>query len=68
MGKIFDWAKINTAGGESAFSALTGEGLNRVLAIASQTSFRYVAALPAILLIVFGAIWLHDRSKGGYHR
>src|SRR4030095_2225171 len=36
------------------------------LAIASQTSFRYVAALPAILLVVFGAIWLRDRLKGGY--
>jgi hypothetical protein len=22
--------------------------------------------LPAILLIVFGAIWLYDRSKGGF--
>jgi MFS family permease len=66
MGKIFDTAKIEAAGGDAAFSALTGEGLNRVLAIASQTSFRYVAALPAILLIVFGAIWLHDRSKGGF--
>jgi len=25
-----------------------------------------VAILPAILLIVFGAIWLYDRSKGGF--
>jgi hypothetical protein len=25
-----------------------------------------VAVLPAILLIVFGAIWLYDRSKGGF--
>ena len=23
-------------------------------------------ALPAILLVVFGAIWLYDRSKGGH--
>ena len=34
--------------------------------MASQTSFRAVAILPAILLIVFGAIWLYDRSKGGF--
>jgi hypothetical protein len=25
-----------------------------------------VAVLPAILLVVFGAIWLYDRSKGGF--
>lgn len=66
MGKIFDTAKIEAAGGEAAFNALSGDALNRVLAIASQTSFRYVAILPAILLLVFGAIWLYDRGKGGF--
>ena len=66
MGKIFDNAKIAAAGGEEAFGRLTGEELNRVLTIASQTSFRYVAILPAVLLAVFGAIWLYDRSRGGY--
>jgi len=35
-------------------------------AAAAQISFRAVAILPAILLIVFGAIWLYDRSKGGF--
>jgi hypothetical protein len=25
-----------------------------------------VAILPAILLLVFGAIWLYERSQGGY--
>jgi fucose permease len=66
MGKIFDTAKIEAAGGDAAFQKLVGDELNRVLTIASQTSFRYVAALPAILLIVFGAMWLYDRSKGGF--
>jgi len=42
------------------------EELNRVLGIAAQTSFRAVAVLPAILLVVFGAIWLYDRSRGGF--
>jgi len=37
-----------------------------VKVIASQTSFRYVAILPALLLIVFGMIWLRDKSKGGF--
>jgi len=33
---------------------------------ASQMSFRLVAVFPAVLLIVFGAIWLYDRSRGGF--
>ncbi|HUS04994.1 MAG TPA: MFS transporter, partial [Bryobacteraceae bacterium] len=66
MGSIFDKAKVEAAGGVEAFSRLAGDELNRVQMIAAQTSFRYVAALPAILLIVFGVIWLYDRSKGGY--
>jgi MFS family permease len=66
MGRIFDSKKIEVAGGEEAFKALSGDQLDRVLGMASQASFRAVAILPAILLIVFGAIWLYDRSKGGF--
>ncbi|HXA49051.1 MAG TPA: MFS transporter [Candidatus Acidoferrum sp.] len=69
MGAIFDAKKIELAGGEQAFKALEaagGEKLNTILGFASQASFRAVAILPAILLVVFGAIWLYDRSKGGY--
>jgi len=65
-GKIYDTKKIEVAGGDEAFKALTGDNLNQVLGIAAQASFRAVAALPAILLIVFGAIWFYDRSKGGF--
>lgn len=66
MGSIYDAAKIRIAGGDAAFSALQGDALNTVLGQAAQESFRAVAILPAILLIVFGAIWLYDRSKGGF--
>jgi hypothetical protein len=66
MGQIFDARKIEAAGGVTAFNSLAGDSLTRVLAIASQASFRAVALLPAILLVVFGAIWLYDRSKGGF--
>jgi MFS family permease len=66
MGSIFDAKKIEAAGGEAAFNSLSGDKLDQVLGIASQASFRAVAALPAILLVVFGAIWLYDRSKGGF--
>ncbi len=66
MGKIFDARKIEAAGGDAAFQRLSGETLQRVLAVASQASFRYVAILPAILLLVFGASWMRDKAKGGY--
>jgi len=66
MGKIFDSAKIRAAGGDEAFKALSGDQLNDILTYASQYSFRIVAILPAILLVVFGAIWIFDRAKGGY--
>jgi fucose permease len=62
MGQIFDSKKIALAGGTAAFNALQpGPELERVLGIAAQASFRAVAVLPAVLLIVFGAIWLYDR-------
>ena len=66
MGKIFDQAKIRAAGSEETFKTLSGDKLNDALVYASQHSFRMVAILPAILLIVFGAIWLYDKAKGGY--
>jgi MFS family permease len=71
MGRIFDAKKIEAAGGVAAFNSLSNlpapnPKLDQVLGIASQASFRAVAALPAILLVVFGAIWLYDRSKGGF--
>jgi MFS family permease len=67
MGNIYDRKKLEVAGGEAAFNALQpGPELDRVLGIAAQTSFRAVAVLPAILLVVFGGIWLYDRSRGGY--
>jgi hypothetical protein len=67
MGNVYDRTKLEVAGGEVAFNALpSGPELDRVLGIAAQTSFRAVAILPAILLIVFGGIWLLDRSRGGY--
>ena len=67
MGSIFDHKKIELAGGTAAFTAMPpGPELDRILGIAAQTSFRDVAVLPAILLLVFGAIWFYDRSRGGF--
>ena len=51
----------------AAFAALAaGPELERVLGIAAQTSFRAVALVPAMLIVVFGAIWVYDRSRGGF--
>jgi len=66
MGAIFDNTKVSAAGGEAQFNALKGADLDHVLGIAAQTSFRAVAILPALLLLVFGAIWFYDKSKGGF--
>jgi fucose permease len=64
MGSIYDAKKIEVAGGEAAFNALRpGAELERMLGIAAQTSFRAVAILPALLVVVFGAIWLNDRGR-----
>jgi len=68
MGSIYDAKKIEVAGGEAAFNALEpGADLERVLGIAAQSSFRAVAVLPALLLVVFGAIWLYDRRVERKH-
>ena len=32
----------------------------------AKWSFRYVSGLPVILIFVFGAIVVYDRSRGGY--
>lgn len=66
MGKIFDAAKIDAAGGEAAFTALSGDAMHAVLAQASTASFRIVAFMPAVLLVVFGLVWFADRRRGGF--
>jgi MFS family permease len=65
LGSIFDDAKIAAAGGEAAFAALSGPPLETVLRHAAAESFRSLAILPAILIGVFGAIWLWDRKNTG---
>ncbi len=66
MGKIFDDEAIRLSGSAEAYKNLAGAELDRVKGLAAQLSFKEVALLPAILLIVFGAIWFYDRSRGGF--
>lgn len=69
VGRIFDWYKVHIANGapfNTKFENLSGGKLNEVLSMASSYSFRWIAVLPAVLLVVFGIIWLRDRALGGY--
>ncbi|MCA1595065.1 MAG: MFS transporter [Chloroflexi bacterium] len=77
LGKIYDHYKNETAQqAGSSFDSLqkaaaahapgAAESIDHALSVAAHYSFLYVAALPAILLIVFALVWLQDRSLGGY--
>jgi predicted MFS family arabinose efflux permease len=63
LGAIFDRAKIELAGSEAAFAALSGPELDAVLREAAAVSFRSLAVLPGILVVVFGAIGLVERTR-----
>jgi hypothetical protein len=77
VGAIFGMAPTAPATPEAkaAFDALSAAALtdpakqkvlDDILSQASSFSFLSMAILPALLLVVFGAIWFIDRSRGGY--
>jgi hypothetical protein len=63
LGKIYDAAKLEKAGGEGAFNALTAgtPEMQSVLAHAAEVSFQTVAVIPVALFFIFGAVWLFER-------
>ncbi|MEH6605473.1 MAG: MFS transporter [Pseudomonadales bacterium] len=63
MGMIFDSAKAEAAGGADKLATLSPEAMTEVVRYASVESFQSVAIVPIVLLPVFGAIWLYDRSR-----
>lgn len=66
IGKIYDAAKLERAGGEAAFAALPpGAELQQVLAYAAEQSFQVIALVPAVLFFIFGAVWLAERKRKG---
>lgn len=66
IGKIYDQAKLDKAGGEAAFASLQpGPELSQVLGHAAQQSFQVIALVPLALFIIFGAVWLAERKKKG---
>ncbi|MFK8048080.1 MAG: sugar MFS transporter [Halioglobus sp.] len=63
MGAIFDTAKAEAAGGAEKLAGLSPEAMEEVIRYASVESFQSVAIVPILLLPVFGAIWIYDRSR-----
>jgi MFS family permease len=62
IGKIYDRAKLEKAGGEAAFAALRpGPELQQVLSHAAEQSFQAIAIVPVALFVIFGAVWLAER-------
>lgn len=53
---------------DEATRAFQAQGMTAAAAkaAAAPLSFRYVAALPVVLLVIFGAVWLYLRARGGY--
>ncbi len=65
LGKIYDRAKLEAAGGEQAFAALQpgSSELGEVLRYAASQSFQTIALIPVALFFVFGAVWLVERNR-----
>ncbi|MBW8754085.1 MAG: MFS transporter [Sphingomonadales bacterium] len=63
IGKIYDRAKLEKAGGEVAFAALKpGPELQQALAYAAEQSFQVIAIVPMVLFFIFAAVWLAERG------
>jgi MFS family permease len=63
IGKIYDTAKLEKAGGEAAFAALhPGPELQKVVSYAAEQSFQVIAIVPVVLFFIFGAVWLVERK------
>jgi fucose permease len=64
LGKIYDDAKLEKAGGKDAFDALQpgSSGLQQALSYAAEQSFQTIAIIPVMLFFIFGAVWLYERK------
>jgi len=70
LGRMYDTAMAETAGGADALATLRAAGsedaaaqLQAIEAEAAPQAFEFVAQLPIPLLVIFGAVWLLDRRK-----
>ncbi|WP_419710529.1 MFS transporter [Pseudomonas sp. NFX224] len=65
FGKLFDQAKISSAGGEVAFATLK-EGTvahDQVMVAAAGSIFQTSALLPLVVVVFFAAAWLYDHRR-----
>lgn len=62
LGGIYDDARITAAGGAEALTQLTEAQMQPVLVFAAEQSFRAVAMIPAILFLIFGAMWIARKA------
>ena len=63
MGRIFDEARVAAAGSAEELARLAEAELASVTRLASIESFQAVAAIPLVLLPIFGLIWWQDRRS-----
>lgn len=61
LGAIFDYYKVKIA----SDAGTTFENA-QVLQQAASASFQWTAVLPAVLIVIFGILWLRDKARGGY--
>jgi fucose permease len=58
LGRIYDGAEIEAAGGSARLALLSGHALQEAQIFAATRSFQSVAILPAILIVAFALLWL----------
>jgi fucose permease len=75
LGRIWDTYTARALGPGESLSDLIARAasdpaaaarLETARAAGAAMPFRWAAVLPLILLVVFGALWLRDRARGGY--
>lgn len=65
LGRIFDRAKAEAAGGEHLLATLGSEQMQDVIRQASGISFRAVGFIPVVLVVVFAVLWYLQRRGSG---
>ena len=67
LGRMYDSSMAEYAGGAEALETLRQSGATEAITAlevkAAPEAFEFVAMFPIVLLVLFGAIWLHDRRK-----
>ena len=72
IGKVYDEGIVTAAGDPDKLAALQAGGdataaqLTHAQALGGQAALSSLLALPVILAVVFAAMYLYDKSRGGY--